>query len=149
MKKIKNLDLKTLILTLLIILFFAVLSDTAMAVDYKVANQITLTWAVTAPNNAGEKIEYSIWMAPHDDKAAATKIYTGPDLEYTVTLTDEGYFLFGLETLRMVEVTATPGTYEVVSSGGIGWSDDIVVAPVPFGVRHYLPPAAGGGFGTK
>ena len=48
--------------------FLLVLPAAAMAVEYHVANQITLTWDVTPPNNAGEKIEYAIYMAPSGDK---------------------------------------------------------------------------------
>jgi hypothetical protein len=47
--------------------FLLVLPAAAMAVEYHVANQITLTWDVTPPNNAGEKIEYAIYIAPSGD----------------------------------------------------------------------------------
>jgi hypothetical protein len=126
--------------------FLLVLPAAAMAVEYHVANQITLTWDVTPPNNAGEKIEYAIYIAPSGDKSTPVKLWQGPLLEYTVTLTDEGLFIFGLETIRLID---NDGTFEEVSKAAIGWSDDPAVAPAPFGVRHYLPPGMGSGFAVK
>ena len=126
--------------------FLLVLPAAAMAVEYHVANQITLTWDVTPPNNAGEKIEYAIYIAPSGDKESPVKLWQGPLLEYTVTLTDEGLFIFGLETIRLID---NDGTFEEVSKAAIGWSDDPAVAPAPFGVRHYLPPNMGTGFAVK
>jgi hypothetical protein len=115
----------------------------ALAVDYKIANQMTLEWAVTAPVNAGEQIEYAIYIAPSTDKPAATKLWQGPEVQYTVTLTTEGLFLFGLQTVRLVDIG---GTMTVVSQAPIGWSDDPLIAPTPFGAQHFLPPPAGSGF---
>ena len=126
--------------------FLLVLPAAALAVEYHVANQITLTWDVTPPNNAGEKIEYAIYIAPSGDKESPVKLWQGPLLEYTVTLTEEGLFIFGLETIRLID---NDGTFEEVSKAAIGWSDAPVVAPAPFGVRHYLPPGMGSGFGVK
>ena len=61
-------------------------------------------------------------------------------------MTEEGLFIFGLETIRLID---NDGTFEEVSKAAIGWSDDPAVAPAPFGVRHYLPPGMGSGFGVK
>jgi hypothetical protein len=63
-----------------------------------------------------------------------------------MSATDDGLFLFGLQTVRLVDVD---GTMEAVSTAEIGWSDDPAVAPTPFGLRFYQPPASGGGFGQK
>ena len=134
------------IITVLVGLFFLLPTRQAEAVDYQIANQMTLQWSVTPPNQAGEKIEYVIYIAPSTDKTNPTKLWQGPETEYTVTMTTEGLFLFGLQTIRMVEVA---GTFETVSTAEIGWSDDPAVAPVPFGIRHYNPPAMGGGFQPK
>lgn len=138
--------MKTFILTLFIVFLFLFPTQQAQAVEYKIANQMTLEWAVTLPNNAGEQIEYVIYIAPSSDKSSPTKLWQGPETEYTVTMTQEGLFLFGLQTIRMVDVD---GTFEPVSTAEIGWSDDPLVAPVPFGIRFYDPPAMGGGFGPK
>jgi hypothetical protein len=138
--------MKTFIFTIFLAFLFIFPTQRAEAVDYKIANQMTLEWAITAPNNAGEQIEYAIYIAPSDDKGSSTKLWQGPETEYTVTMTNEGLFLFGLQTIRRVDVD---GTFETVSTAEIGWSDDPLVAPVPFGIRHYTPPAMGGGFGPK
>lgn len=138
--------MKEFILTLFLVFLFLFPTQQAQAVEYKIANQMTLEWAVTAPNNSGEQIEYAIYIAPSDDKSSFTKLWQGPETEYTVTMSTEGLFLFGLQTIRMVEVA---GKYEPVSTAEIGWSDDPLVAPTPFGIRFYDPPAMGGGFGPK
>lgn len=144
MKKV-NSNLKILYvfvaLSLLVILPYV-----ANALEYQVANQLTLVWNATAPVNPGESIEYAIYQAPEGDKNAATKLWQGPELEYTVTLVNEGIFIFGIETYRLVDID---GTVTPVSNSAIGWSDDPAVSPVPFGVRHYLPPPMATGFGTK
>ncbi len=134
------------LITALVGLLFLFPTEKAQAVDYKIANQMTLQWDATAPNNDGEKIEYAIYIAPSDDTSSSVKLWQGPELEYTVTMTEEGLFLFGLQTVRLVEMD---GTFEPVSTAEIGWSDDPAVAPVPFGIRFYNPPAMGGGFGVK
>lgn len=136
---------KHLILSIFIILALLIVlsARSALAVDYKIANQMTLEWAVTAPVNAGEQIEYAIYIAPSTDKPAATKLWQGPEVQYTVTLSTEGLFLFGLQTVRLVDIS---GTMTVVSQSPIGWSDDPLIAPTPFGAQHFLPPPAGSGF---
>ena len=118
----------------------------AGAVDYLIANQLTLTWEATPPVNEGESIEYAIYQAPASDKNAAVKLWQGPQLEYTVTFSDEGLWIFGIETYRIVDVDGTP---TAVSNSAIGWSDDVIVAPTPFGVRYYLPPPMATGFKPK
>lgn len=123
-----------------------ILPARAMALEYKVANQITLTWDATAPVNAGEGIEYAIYQAPEGDKSSPVKLWQGPELEYTVTLSTEGVYVFGIETYRLVDIG---GTMTAVSNSAIGWSDDPAVAPAPFAVRHYAPPPMATGFGTK
>lgn len=134
----------TIILIVTALMLFIV--GRAMAVDYQIANQMTVTWDVVAPVNVGEQIEYAIYIAPSTDKLALTKLWQGPELEYLVTFTTEGLFLFGLQTVRLVDIA---GTMTVVSQAPIGWSDDPLIAPTPFGAQHFLPPPAGSGFGPK
>jgi hypothetical protein len=137
-----------LIAALTIGFFLVFPTQEVYAVEYKITNQMTVQWAVTEPNNPGEQIEYAIYISPSDDHAAATKLWQGPELEYVVTMTptQDGLFHVGLETIRMVDVG---GTMEAVSTAEIGWSDDPLVAPVPFGIKFYNPPAKGSGFGPK
>lgn len=143
----KNVNFPRNMLCVFVALALVVIFHTnAGALEYKIANKITLGWDATAPVNAGESIEYAIYQAPESDKLSAVKLWQGPELEYTVTLAEEGIFLFGLETYRLVDIG---GTIEKVSNSAIGWSDDPAVAPVPFGVRYYLPPPMGTGFGPK
>ena len=137
---------KNILFIIVALSLLVILPYTAGAVDYQVANQITLAWDATAPVNAGEGMEYAIFIAPSTDKTNPTKLWQGPELEYTVTLTEEGQFLFGLQTFRMVDIA---GTMTAVSNAAIGWSDDPNVSPTPFGVQHYLPPPMGGGFKPK
>ncbi len=140
----KNVNFKKSILCVFVALaLLVIIPYTAAAIEYQIANQITLTWAVTPPVNAGETIEYAIYIAPEGDKPSATKLWQGPELEYTVTLSTEGIFLFGIETYRMVDIG---GTITAVSNSAIGWSDDPAVSPAPFGVRHYAPPPMATGF---
>lgn len=150
MKNLKYLNIQTypvfIILIFLALAMLVFLPARAMAVDYTVANQLTLTWAATAPVNAGEGIEYAIYRAVEGEKPAATKLWQGPELEYTATLENEGIFLFGIETYRMVDIG---GTITAVSNSAIGWSDDPAVSPAPFGVRHYMPPPMATGFKPK
>jgi len=134
------------LIALFVSLLFLFPTQEAQAVDYKITNQITLQWNITPPNNAGEQIEYAIYIAPSDDKSSSTKLWQGPETEYTATMSNEGLFLFGLQTVRLVDID---GTYTPVSTAEIGWSDDVAIAPVPFGVRFYNPPAKGGGFAPK
>jgi hypothetical protein len=136
-----------LIISIFVVLaLLVILPARALALEYKIANQITLTWTATAPVNAGESIEYAIYIAPESDKTAFTKLWQGPELEYTATLSTEGIFLFGIETYRLVDVG---GTITAVSNSAIGWSDDPAVSPTPFGVRHYAPPPMATGFMPK
>ena len=150
MKKLNYLNignhLTFVVLVFALLAMLVILPARAMAVDFVVANQLTLTWDATAPVNAGEGIEYAIYIAPDGDKPSATKLWQGPELEYTVTLSAEGLFVFGIETYRLVDIG---GTMTAVSNSDIGWSDDPAVAPVPFGARHYLPPPMAGGFKPK
>jgi hypothetical protein len=145
MKKV-NSTIKILCISVALSLLVILPYTEAQAVDFMIANQITLTWDVTAPNNVGETIEYAVYIAPDGDKGSLTKLWQGPEVEYLVTLTTEGLFVFGLETYRMVDINGTP---TAVSQAAIGWSDDPLVAPVPFGVQHYSPPAKGSGFKPK
>lgn len=143
----KNVNFRDKIVCLFVALALLVIFHTpAAAIEYKVANQITLTWDATAPVNDGEGIEYAIYQAPEGDKTNPTKLWQGPELEYTVTLSNEGVFVFGIETYRLVLIE---GTMTAVSNSAIGWSDDPAVAPAPFAVRHYAPPPMATGFSTK
>jgi len=137
-----------LIAALMIGFFLLFPTQEAYAVDYKITNQMTVQWAVTPPNNTGEQIEYAIYISPFDDHAASTKLWQGPELEYIITMspTQDGLFHVGLQTIRLVDVD---GTFEAVSTAEIGWSDDPAVAPTPFGIKFYNPPAMGGGLGPK
>jgi hypothetical protein len=129
----------------------AFVATQAQALDFQVANQITLEWAAVPPNVEGEQIQYVVYRATHInaetfDKTNPVKLWQGPEVEYLATMDTEGKFIFGLETLRLVNT----GTYfEVVSKTAIGWSDDVAIAPVPFGIQFYEPPGVAGGFGIK
>jgi len=143
----KTVNFKTRILCIFVALALVVILPLkASAIEYTIANKITLGWDVVAPVNVGETIEYAIYQAVEGDKPGAVKLWQGPELEYTVTMVAEGIFLFGLETYRLVDIG---GTIEKVSNSAIGWSDDPAVAPVPFGVRHYAPPPMATGFGPR
>ena len=131
---------------LLIIVLLAITASMAQALDYQGANQITVGWTAVEPNNAGEQIQYVIYQATETTKDNPTKLWQGPETEYTATMTTEGKFILGLETLRLVDIA---GTFEMVSRTDIGWSDDETIAPVPFGVQFYEPPGVAGGFGVK
>lgn len=118
----------------------------ANAVDWKKTNQFTVQWdAVTTLSDgsalpSGSSIKYEIFLANADTDANKTNpslITATPisGLSYTLTLNTEGRFLVGVRTLRF------DSNNERAAESDIGWSDDINIAPNPFGIYYVLIPA--------
>lgn len=134
------------------LLLFSVIS--AHAVEWTVANQSTIAWdAVTKTSGdkdipAGDTLKYQVYIVGETaDKATAVKV--GPELdtlEYTITFTDEGRWLAGVESIRTP--AASPAD---IQKSSISWSDslDVVAVPVPFGFIFFETPAVVGGLGPK
>lgn len=126
----------------------------AQAVDFTVVNQKAISWqAVTKTSEgtdipAGDTIKYQVYLVL-DGAAKDTAVKVGPELdvtEYTITFTNEGRWLVGVETIRI-----PADSPEDVRKAPITWSDstDLTLVPAPFGFIYFEPPAQAGGLGPK
>lgn len=133
----------------MLLLFFSSLTE---AQEWKTANQVTVAWDAVTVKQDGEAIpaedivEYTLYLSnavTDPDKSNPVEIGSTRELQYTITLNTEGKYFAGIKSKRIV-VNADQ-TEEVVGESEIVWSDDPAVAPNPFGLRYYLPPASPSG----
>jgi len=142
--------LHALIIILLMVVFFF---SNAEAISWKNTNQITVAWdAVTTLNKNGETepiptnstISYNVYVAPFTDKDSKIKAGDTSDLQFTLTLENEGKYLVGVQSVRK----NTNGTK--LSESAIGWSDDPeITANDEFGILRYFAPSVISGMQTK
>jgi hypothetical protein len=136
----------------LIVFFLVAIYTSAHSQEWHVANQATITWVAVAVLSDGSAIptdnlvEYELWLVNADtdpDKANPVIVGTTSETLYVVTLSVEGRFFVGLQTLRK----ASDGT--LLGESGIGWTDDLeTTTPGPtFGLQYFLPPAGARGVG--
>jgi len=140
----KNLKIACLII---LIIFFGSIGY-ADVVKWMPANQLTLAWnGVTTTGDGssfpeGLSIEYEVVMA-ETDKTNPVVLWTGPETRATITLSEFGRFIFGVNTLLI-------DNGERVAESDFAWSDDpAVVEGDTFGALYYKPPAKVTGFHRK
>jgi hypothetical protein len=120
------------------------------AQEWHTTNQITVVWDAVTEMQGGavipetDIIEYRVYLAnaiTDPDKMNPAEIDITGELSYTITLTGEGHYFVGLQTIRKILVGSN-GDESVVGESVIGWTDDpaIVLDGHTFGIRHFLPP---------
>ena len=75
-------------------------------------------------------------QATDPNKENPVLVWQGTELQTTITLPDEGLYLVGVKTWRVIDA-------EVSLESLIAWSDDPDIVggdTKTFGVRYYLPP---------
>ena len=130
---------------LTLILVALLIGTAAHAVEWKTMNQATVDWdAVTAlisgaPVPENNSIKYRVYL-DKGDKANPQVLGDTDQLQYTITLNEEGRFIVGVSAVRFDENGTEIGESE------INWSDvNGGGTPNPFGFVHYLKPASPGG----
>ncbi len=132
-------------LSVIFLVLFLTFSVTAFSQEWHTANQITITWDAVTEMQGGiaipetDIIEYRVYLAnaiTDSDKTNPAEIDITGDTSYTITLTGEGQYFVGLQTIRKL------ADGEVIGESVIGWTDDpaIVLGGATFGIRHFLPP---------
>ena len=135
--------LKTLVITAILIILFA---PYAGSLEWKATNQATIAWdQVTTLENgdplpANNTIKYRVYLAnavTDSDKTNPALLGEIDQLQYTLTLNSEGKYFVGVQSVRYDE-----NALEIEVST-VNWSDvNGAMTPNPFGLVHYLPPAA-------
>jgi hypothetical protein len=115
-------------------------------VEWRSTNQATIAWdAVTTLDDgsalpAGHTVKYRVYLSnavTDPEKSNPALLGETDQLEYTITLNTEGKYYAGVQSVRYDENTVEVGT------SVINWSDtNGEMTPNPFGLIHYLPPAA-------
>lgn len=129
--------------SLIMLLVFA---QAGICVEWRSTNQATVAWdAVTTLNDgsalpAGDYIAYRVYLAnsvTDPEKSNPALLGETDQLQYTVTLNVEGKYYVGVQAVRY-DATDTE-----IETSIINWSDvNGDMTPNPFGLVHYLPPAA-------
>lgn len=128
-------------------------NDAAADVTWTVANQSTIAWdAVTQttegnPFATGDEIKYAVYIVEEGKpKSDAVKLDETDKIQYTITFTQEGRWLVGVESIRIP--AASPTDRQVSSKI---WSDaiDVVSVPTPFGFVYFAAPKPVKGMGPK
>lgn len=112
--------------------------------NWKSANQGTIYWDATealidgSPAPSDGSIKYRIWLKKEgaDD---STKVEVGltDKLEFTITFTEEGRFVVGVQAIRY-----DANGVEMDAASSINWSDvNGESTPNPFGFVHIIPAA--------
>lgn len=146
--------IKKYVLPLICLILLLAVSVPAHAVDWSVVNEKTITWTkvtVTSggdPLPVGDIIKFQVYIVKDGaDKATAVKVggQIGA-LEYTITFSDEGRWLVGVQSIRIPIASPTD-----IQEGVITWSDvvDVALVPVPFGFIFFEAPGQVGGLGPK
>jgi hypothetical protein len=131
------------------ILSIALFSGAATAdINWITTNQITVHWdAVTTLENgdalpAGDVIRYLVYAVeyPDGDRSAPVVINDVDTTDAVITLSSEGKYIWGVRPVRFIEG-------ELVSQGGISWSDDTTKTQDggQIGIQHYIAPMSVGG----
>lgn len=129
-------------------LFILLVAVQAQAIDWHVANQITLGWdAVSTSENGdplpvGSRIKYNVYttLETDIDKTNAILVNTVTDVSSLVTFTDQGFYWFGVESI--LEVQDSSGLWQEANKSTIAWSDDPLNTSTgaAFGAQYYLAP---------
>jgi len=130
--------MKKLLLIVSVLLF----SVPSFAQTWYTANQVTIGWDAVAKVETTDTIKYQVYLR-NDLVSTGTKY--GAEITATqllVSLTTEGEWLFGVETVRYKS-----GVTEPVRSSKKAWSNvaEDCAAAGPFGVRFFIVPGSPGG----
>ena len=116
-------------LIFIIILILGLSIGYSQSIEY--TNQVTVEWDEVLPIELTDTISYQVWI----DSVMTGIVMAGETnlLEYTITFVEEGEYIIGVNTKRVVASTG-----DIVYSD-INWSNvDVPVGStlVPFVVRH-------------
>lgn len=121
------------LLAALVALILAILiGSSAHALDWHTANQVTFAWEVNATAEVQGELTYEVFQAA-PGRADPVSLGTTDAPSMVVTLTEEGQFVLGVQTIRTVDG-------QEVSRSPVSWSDDPAQAAAPFGVMYYRAP---------
>ena len=122
-----------------------------LAISWYKTNQATIGWDAvthlddpdggTIPVPTGDVIKYNVYIM--DAKSGVSSVVAS-DIDvttYTHTFTSEGFFYFGIESLRYVLIDGSLAS-DPIPSNEIAWSSDPIycINNTAFGVRYHFPP---------
>ncbi len=122
--------MKKIFFGLVIILMLGLSIGYSQSIEY--TNQVTVAWDEVLPIEPTDVISYQIWI----DSAMTGIVIVGETdlLQYTITFTQEGEYIIGVNTKRIVAITG-----DIVYSE-MNWSNvNGVNTPSPFVVRYIKP----------
>jgi len=103
------------------------------------ANQGTVAWNATTtlengdPIPEGSTVEYGVWT--RNEAGVENRVGTTSELQFTFTFVEEGKYVVGVSSKRMVNG-------EMVGESATNWSDvNGESTPNPFGFTYYSNPA--------
>ena len=119
-------------IVLIIILIMGLSIGYSQSIEY--TNQVTVEWDEVSPIEITDIISYQVWI----DSVMTDIVMIGETdlLQYTITFTQEGEYIIGVNTKRVVASTG-----DIVYSD-MNWSnEDIPVGAtlIPFVVRYIKP----------
>jgi len=119
-------------IVLIIILIMGLSIGYSQSIEY--TNQVTVEWDEVSPIEITDIISYQVWI----DSSMTGIVMIGETdlLQYTITFTQEGEYIIGVNTKRVVASTG-----DIVYSD-MNWSnEDIPVGAtlIPFVVRYIKP----------
>lgn len=135
--------MKKLLLIVVVVVMAMLCANAAMAVDWIGTNQATVAWNEVTQNEsggafpAGDTITYRVYTKSLPN-GPDTPVGDTAQLQYTLTFSQEGRYVVGVQTVRVPEGQ----TEELVST--IVWSDstDTAAVPNPFGIVYYERPSS-------
>lgn len=124
------------------LIFSLILTVAAFGFIWYTTNQFTVAWDGVAINIEGEpipaaEVQYEVFLAnaiTDPDKLDPVLVWTGAEIQTTLTLNTEGKYWPGVRAIRVIDGEKT-------AESGMAWSDNSTVCKdgVTFGVRYYLP----------
>ncbi len=117
-------------IVLIIILIMGISIGYSQSIEY--TNQVTVEWDEVLPIEITDIISYQVWI----DSSMTGIVMIGETdlLQYTITFTQEGEYIIGVSTKRIVAITG-----DIVYSE-MNWSNvNGVNTPFPFVVRYIKP----------
>ena len=115
---------------ILMIMLFGLSTGYAQSVEY--TNQVTIAYDEVLPIEITDIISYQVWI----DSSMTGIVMIGETdlLQYTITFTQEGEYIIGVNTKRIVAITG-----DIVYSE-MNWSNvNGMNTPFPFVVRYIKP----------
>ncbi len=131
--------MKKFLFSLILAVTLIFLAPFAFAVDqWNTANQVTLAWDPPttlqdgSPIPADSTLKYRVYLKTNKGMQA---VALTDQLQTTITFSEEGDYLLGVEVIRMVNG-------EIVGQSDLIWSDDpkYTLNGKTFGVRYFSPP---------